>query len=81
MPVHVRNDHYLRADFHKRNSRASDTSSAYSGSDMMQSSIDEPDVTTTDHDYSALVESLVDSDDEESYAESNDVSMTSLCVE
>ena len=57
------------ATYHTRNSRASDTSSAYSGSDMMLSSIDDQDV-----DLSGLVESLVDSDDEEGYVEVSDVS-------
>lgn len=45
----------------KRGSRAaSDTSSAYSGSDLMQSSLDDQDM-----DLTGLVESNVDSDDEE----------------
>lgn len=65
--------HFLRGDGHhliKRGSRASDTSSAYSGSDMMQSSLgDDENV-----DLSGLVETLVDSDDEEGYVESPDVS-------
>ncbi|XP_048248295.1 rap guanine nucleotide exchange factor 6-like isoform X4 [Haliotis rufescens] len=55
---------------YKRSSRASDTSSAYSGSDMMQSSIDDQDA--AEMDYSGLQESLVDSDEEEGYAESTE---------
>ncbi|CAD5124118.1 DgyrCDS12420 [Dimorphilus gyrociliatus] len=51
----------------KRNSHASDTSSAYSGSDMMQSS-----VSGEVADLSGLTETLVDSDDEEGYVESSD---------
>ncbi|CAH1794604.1 unnamed protein product [Owenia fusiformis] len=50
---------------YKRGSRASDTSSAYSGSDVIGSSIEDADI-----DLSGLVESVVDSDDEEGYAES-----------
>ncbi|XP_064621148.1 rap guanine nucleotide exchange factor 6-like isoform X4 [Lineus longissimus] len=71
VPMLPRHDQFQRTDqYLKRNSRASDTSSAYSGSDMMQSSIDDQDMTV---DLSGLAESLVDSDDEEgSYAESND---------
>ena len=49
----------------------SDTSSAYSGSDMMQSSIEDPE--NVDNDYSGLLESQVDSDEEEGYAESTEV--------
>ena len=61
--------HSLRSDQPgKRTSHASDTSSAYSGSDMMQSSIDDQDI-----DLSGLVESMVDSDDEEGYVESSEV--------
>lgn len=63
-----RSEQYMRSEqYLKRSSRASDTSSAYSGSDMMQSSIDDQDI-----DLSGLVESVVDSDDEEGYAESTD---------
>lgn len=64
--LYNRGDPYL-----KRNSRASDTSSAYSGSDMMQSSIDDQ-----ENDLSGFVESAVDSDDEEGYADSNEVTMS-----
>ncbi|XP_052070921.1 rap guanine nucleotide exchange factor 6-like isoform X5 [Mytilus californianus] len=60
---YLRNEQYM-----KRCSRASDTSSAYSGSDMMQSSIDDQE--NVDMDISGLPESMVDSDDEEGYAES-----------
>ncbi len=66
--------HFLRGDAHhliKRGSRASDTSSAYSGSDMMQSSLGDDENT----DLSGLVETMVDSDDEEGYVESPDVSI------
>ena len=64
-----RSEQYLRSDHYlKRNSRASDTSSAYSGSDMMQSSIDDQDV-----DLTGLPETLVDSDDEEGYVEPSEV--------
>uniref|UniRef100_A0A2C9LIN6 Rap guanine nucleotide exchange factor 2 n=1 Tax=Biomphalaria glabrata TaxID=6526 RepID=A0A2C9LIN6_BIOGL len=52
----------------KRSSRASDTSSAYSGSDLMHTSLDDADV--HDIDLSGMGESLVDSDDEEGYADS-----------
>ncbi|XP_013407362.1 rap guanine nucleotide exchange factor 2 isoform X1 [Lingula anatina] len=63
-----RSEQYMRSEqYFKRSSRASDTSSAYSGSDMMQSSIDDQDI-----DLSGLVESIVDSDDEEGYAESTE---------
>ena len=62
-------DPYLRNEqYMKRCSRSSDTSSAYSGSDMMQSSIDDQE--NVDMDISGLPESMVDSDDEEGYAES-----------
>ena len=47
----------------KRSSRASDTSSAYSGSDMMQSSIDDQE--NPDMDLSGMPEGYVDSDEEE----------------
>ncbi|XP_069123814.1 rap guanine nucleotide exchange factor 6-like isoform X8 [Argopecten irradians] len=61
---------YLRNEQFKRCSRASDTSSAYSGSDMMQSSIDDQE--NVDADLSGLHESNVDldSDEEEGYPES-----------
>jgi len=55
-----------------RSSHSSDTSSAYSGSDTMasvQSSLDADEV-----DLSGLIESIVDSDEEEDLAESMDVS-------
>ncbi|KAL8569549.1 hypothetical protein ACOMHN_002095 [Nucella lapillus] len=61
----LRGEHQL-----KRSSRASDTSSAYSGSDLMQSSLDDPD--NPEAELSGLVESLVDSDDEEGYADSTE---------
>ncbi|KAL4239412.1 hypothetical protein ACF0H5_000227 [Mactra antiquata] len=65
-------DGYTRSEHYKRCSRASDTSSAYSGSDMMQSSIDDQE--NPDNDLpSNLMESLVDSDDEEGYGEANEV--------
>ena len=54
-----------------RSSHSSDTSSAYSGSDTMtsvHSSVDADEV-----DLSGLVESIVDSDEEEDLAESMDV--------
>jgi len=57
-----------------RSSHSSDTSSAYSGSDTMasvQSSLDADEV-----DLSGLIESIVDSDEEEDLAESMDVSDT-----
>ena len=59
-----------------RSSHSSDTSSAYSGSDTMasvQSSLDADEV-----DLSGLIESIVDSDEEEDLAESMDVSDSSL---
>lgn len=65
-------DGYIRNEQYKRCSRASDTSSAYSGSDMMQSSIDDPENVDSDL-PSNLIESLVDSDDEEGYGESTEV--------
>ncbi|CAI9720796.1 rap guanine nucleotide exchange factor 2 isoform X14 [Octopus vulgaris] len=63
-------DHCLRENWLKRNSRASDTSSAYSGSDVMQSSIDGQE--NVDLEYSGLTESMVDSDEEEGYGESSE---------
>ena len=68
----VRDPLYLRNEQYKRCSRASDTSSAYSGSDMMQSSLDEQENGDSDL-PSNLMESLVDSDDEEGYGESTEV--------
>lgn len=53
----------------KRFSRASDTSSAYSGSDVLHTSLDDPDA-----DLSGLGENVGGSDDEEGYAESAEVS-------
>ncbi|XP_059174885.1 rap guanine nucleotide exchange factor 6-like isoform X3 [Physella acuta] len=58
-------DHYPLHAGNKRFSRASDTSSAYSGSDIMHTSLDDPDVNDID-----ISGPLVDSDDEEGYAES-----------
>ncbi|XP_060559631.1 rap guanine nucleotide exchange factor 6-like isoform X10 [Ruditapes philippinarum] len=58
---------------YKRCSRASDTSSAYSGSDMMQSSIDDPE--NVDCEFPTnLTESTVDNDseDEEGFGESTE---------
>ena len=69
--------HFLRGDGNhliKRGSRASDTSSAYSGSDMMQSSLGDDEHV----DMSGLAEALVDSDDEEGYVESPDVSIFTI---
>lgn len=54
-----------------RNSHSSDSSSAYSGSDTMQSvqsSLEDQEV-----DLSGLIESIVDSDEEEDLAESLNV--------
>lgn len=71
---------FLRHDqLMKRSSRASDTSSAYSGSDMMQSSLEDPD--NPEADMSGLVESMVDSDDEEGYAESTEVNKSFIVLE
>ncbi|XP_074649386.1 rap guanine nucleotide exchange factor 6-like isoform X2 [Tubulanus polymorphus] len=63
-----RNEHFLHAEHvtHKRNSRASDTSSAYSGSDMMQSSIDDQELPIDVDLNTALV---IDSDDEDVYSQ------------
>lgn len=61
-----------------RSSRSSDTSSAYSGSDTMQSvqsSLEDNEV-----DFTGLVESAVDSDEEEDLAESIDVSGSGHCL-
>lgn len=75
-------DPYLRNENYKRCSRASDTSSAYSGSDMMQSSIDDQENGDSDLPCN-LQESLVDSDEEEGYGESTEVrtlvTVISLC--
>ena len=65
-------DPYIRNEQYKRCSRASDTSSAYSGSDMMQSSLDEQENGDSDL-PSNLMESLVDSDEEEGFGESTEV--------
>uniref|UniRef100_T1J310 Rap guanine nucleotide exchange factor 2 n=1 Tax=Strigamia maritima TaxID=126957 RepID=T1J310_STRMM len=62
-----RSEVYLKSN---RSSHSSDTSSAYSGSDTMQSvqsSLEDPEV-----DLSGLIESVVDSDEEEDLAESID---------
>lgn len=59
-----------------RNSHSSDSSSAYSGSDTMQSvqsSLEDQEV-----DLSGLIESIVDSDEEEDLAESLNVSIAEL---
>ena len=65
-----RNEQSLRGDYlNKRSSHASDTSSAYSGSDLMQSSLDDQDI-----DFTGLRESQVDSDDEEADTSSEGVS-------
>ncbi|XP_076440019.1 rap guanine nucleotide exchange factor 2-like [Babylonia areolata] len=62
---------FARGEQHlKRNSRASDSSSAYSGSDMMHSSMDDPN--NPEADLTGLMESVVDSDEEEGYAESTE---------
>ena len=67
-----RNEQSLRTDYlNKRSSHASDTSSAYSGSDLMQSSLDDQDI-----DFTGLRESQVDSDDEEADTSSEGVSET-----
>jgi hypothetical protein len=69
----LRPELYLKSN---RSSHSSDTSSAYSGSDTMhsvQSSLDAEEV-----DLSGLVESVVDSDEDEDLAESIDVSFSCL---
>ncbi|KAL5018419.1 hypothetical protein ScPMuIL_004141 [Solemya velum] len=64
---YVRGEPYFRNEpYSNRCSRASDTSSAYSGSDMMQSSTDDPD---TEMDFGRQEEIMDDSDEEEGYAE------------
>ncbi|XP_048513096.1 rap guanine nucleotide exchange factor 6-like isoform X4 [Athalia rosae] len=55
-----------------RSSHSSDTSSAYSGSDTMTSVPGSLDADTDELDLSGLVESIVDSDEEEDLAESMD---------
>lgn len=64
--------------YHKcsRGSHSSDTSSAYSGSDTMASNHSELD--GDDIDFTGLVESIVDSDEEDDLAESMDVSFSRL---
>lgn len=57
-----------------RSSHSSDTSSAYSGSDTMTSVQSSLDADPDEVDLSGLVESIVDSDEEEDLAESMDVS-------
>ena len=71
-------DPYIRNEQYKRCSRASDTSSAYSGSDMMQSSLESN--YGSDDLPSNLMESLVDSDDEEGFAEATEVKITALQI-
>lgn len=56
-----------------RSSHSSDTSSAYSGSDTMTSVQGSLDADNDEVDFSGLVESIVDSDEEEDLAESMDV--------
>ncbi|XP_048763340.1 rap guanine nucleotide exchange factor 2-like isoform X8 [Ostrea edulis] len=64
LPPDYKNEIYSRNEIQmKRSSRASDTSSAYSGSDMMQSSIDDQE--NADIDLTGMPEGYVDSDDEE----------------
>ena len=64
----------------KRCSRASDTSSAYSGSDMMQSSIDDQE--SPEIDLSGLPEGQVDSDDDEDRESLSEVCWGSLlCIQ
>ncbi|XP_044011272.1 rap guanine nucleotide exchange factor 6-like isoform X4 [Aphidius gifuensis] len=55
-----------------RSSHSSDTSSAYSGSDTMTSVQGSLDADNDDVDFTGLVESIVDSDEEEDLAESMD---------
>ncbi|XP_034934295.1 rap guanine nucleotide exchange factor 2-like isoform X2 [Chelonus insularis] len=55
-----------------RSSHSSDTSSAYSGSDTMTSVQGSLDADNDEVDFSGLVESIVDSDEEEDLAESMD---------
>ena len=63
---------YLKSN---RSSHSSDTSSAYSGSDTMTSGQGSLDPDADEVDLSGLVESIVDSDEEEDLAESMDVSI------
>ncbi|XP_043271613.1 rap guanine nucleotide exchange factor 2-like isoform X3 [Venturia canescens] len=60
---------YLKSN---RSSHSSDTSSAYSGSDTMTSAQGSLDADADEVDLSGLVESIVDSDEEEDLAESMD---------
>lgn len=73
---------YSRSEMQmKRSSRASDTSSAYSGSDMMQSSIDDQE--NQDMDLTGMQEGYVDSDEEEdklSNTEVDDDTYTALTL-
>lgn len=64
--------------YHKcsRGSHSSDTSSAYSGSDTMASTHSE--LEGDELDLTGLVESIVDSDEEDDLAESMDVSKIAL---
>lgn len=69
--VHLhRTEMYLKSN---RNSHSSDTSSAYSGSDTMQS-VHSSSLEDQEVDLSGLIESVVDTDEEEDLAESIDVS-------
>lgn len=63
-----------------RSSHSSDTSSAYSGSDTMTSVQGSLDADNDEVDFSGLVESIVDSDEEEDLAESMDVRNWSLIL-
>ena len=65
-------DAYIRNEQYKRCSRASDTTSAYSGSDRMQSSLEDQENGDSDLQYT-LVETNVDSDEEEGFGESTEV--------
>ncbi|CAD5123698.1 DgyrCDS12018 [Dimorphilus gyrociliatus] len=69
--VNLSRSHMTFTTFGKRNSHASDTSSAYSGSDVMQSSISGE----INADLSGLSETLVDSDEEESYLDFGETSL------
>ena len=70
--VNMMQNPVLYKDRHiKHLSLASETSSAYSGSDRMLSSFD--DHGSHESDFSGLVESVVDSDDEEGYADFTEV--------
>lgn len=61
-----------------RGSHSSDTSSAYSGSDTMASTHSELD--NDELDLTGLVESIVDSDEDDDLAESMDVSKSSKII-